>query len=154
MALILLAVLTGVFFPQGFETATANIQEFLTTTFGWYYLLVVVCIVAFCVFLILSPIGAIRLGKPGDRPEYSNKSWFAMLFSAGMGIGLVFWGAAEPLSHFAISSPSGDTETQIALQQSLRYTFFHWGISAWAIYAVVALALAYFKFRKKSTGFN
>lgn len=152
VALILLAVLTGVFFPQGFETATANIQEFLTTTFGWYYLLVVVCIVAFCVFLILSPIGAIRLGKPGDRPEYSNKSWFAMLFSAGMGIGLVFWGAAEPLSHFAISSPSGDTETQIALQQSLRYTFFHWGISAWAIYAVVALALAYFKFRKKAPG--
>ncbi|MHC5252877.1 glycine betaine uptake BCCT transporter [Listeria kieliensis] len=150
--LVLSAVLLGTIFPKGFEKITANIQSFLTSTFGWYYLLVVVVIVAFCIFLILSPIGAIRLGQPDDVPEYSNRSWFAMLFSAGMGIGLVFWGAAEPLSHFAINAPGGEVGTQTALTQSLRYTFFHWGISAWAIYAVVALALAYFKFRKKAPG--
>jgi glycine betaine transporter len=72
-----------------------------------------------------------------------------MLFSAGMGIGLVFWGAAEPLSHYAVSAPQGQVATQEALEDAFKYTFFHWGIHAWAVYAVVALALAYFKFRKK-----
>lgn len=152
VVLIAIAVMYGLVSPQSFETGTANIQAFLTTSFGWYYLLVVILIVAFCLFLILSPVGAIRLGKREDRPEYSNASWFAMLFSAGMGIGLVFWGAAEPLSHFAISSPTAQEGTQEALKESFRYTFFHWGISAWAIYGVVALALAYFQFRKNKPG--
>ena len=102
------AATVGLIAPEMFETVTGNIQSFLTTSFGWYYLLTVAIIVAFCLFLILSPVGGIRLGKRTDRPEYSNKSWFAMLFSAGMGIGLVFWGAAEPLSHFAISAPSAE----------------------------------------------
>lgn len=75
-----------------------------------------------------------------------------MLFSAGMGIGLVFWGAAEPLSHFAISSPQAPEGSQQALKDSFRFTFFHWGISAWAIYGVVALALAYSNFRKGAPG--
>lgn len=109
-------------------------------------------IVAFCLFLVLSPVGAIRLGKPTDRPAYSTKSWFAMLFSAGMGIGLVFWGATEPLSHYAINAPSAPEGSQQALKDALRYTFFHWGISAWAVYGVVALALAYFQFRKEAPG--
>lgn len=152
VVLTLAAVLIGLIAPKMFEQVTANIQAFLTTNFGWYYLLIVAAIVAFCIFLILSPIGSIRLGKRTDRPEYSNLSWFAMLFSAGMGIGLVFWGAAEPLSHFAISSPSAELGSQKALRDSLRYTFFHWGISAWAVYGVVALALAYFQFRKGAPG--
>ncbi|MFS0875020.1 BCCT family transporter [Solibacillus isronensis] len=150
--LVMLAVLVGVLAPQTLENVTKNIQNLLTYNFGWYYLLVVSIIIAFCVFLILSPVGAIRLGKPTDRPEYSNASWFAMLFSAGMGIGLVFWGAAEPLSHFAISSPEAPEGSQQALKDSFRYTYFHWGISAWAIYGVVALALAYFNFRKGAPG--
>lgn len=152
VALIAIAVTVGLVNPEGLEQVTANVQAFLTSSFGWYYLLVVIIIIAFCAFLILSPVGAIRLGKRTDRPEYSNKSWFAMLFSAGMGIGLVFWGAAEPLSHFAISSPTAVEGTQEALKESFRYTFFHWGISAWAIYGVVALALAYFQFRKNQPG--
>ncbi len=75
-----------------------------------------------------------------------------MLFSAGMGIGLVFYGAAEPISHYAIQSPTGETETAQAFRDSLRYTFFHWGLHAWAIYAIVALCIAYFKFRKDAPG--
>lgn len=151
-ALTLIATAIGIFAPKTLELVTNNIQNFLTTTFGWYYLIVVAAMVFFSVFLILSPVGAIRLGKPTDRPEYSNSSWFAMLFSAGMGIGLVFWGAAEPLSHFAISAPQAPEGSQEALKDAFRFTFFHWGISAWAIYAIVALALAYSKFRKNAPG--
>lgn len=152
VSFILFAVLFGLVAPTMFETVTGNIQAFLTTSFGWYYLLVVIIVVVFCVFLILSPVGAIRLGKRTDRPEYSNLSWFAMLFSTGMGIGLVFYGAAEPLSHFAVSAPVAEEGSQTALKDAFRYTFFHWGISAWAIYGIVALALAYFQFRKGLPG--
>lgn len=150
--LTIFSALFGVIAPQSLEKLTSHIQQWLTTNFGWYYLLVVALIVAFCLFLILSPVGSIRLGKSTDRPKYSNRSWFAMLFSAGMGIGLVFWGAAEPLSHFAINAPLAPEGSQQALKDAFRYTFFHWGISAWAIYAVVALALAYAQFRKGAPG--
>lgn len=112
-------------------------------------MLLVAAIVFFCLLFIISPVGQIRLGDPHSKPEYSKPTWVAMLFSAGMGIGLVFWGAAEPLSHFAVSSPHGEIATQKALEDAFEYTFFHWGIHAWAVYAMVALALAYFKFRKK-----
>lgn len=116
---------------------------------GWYYLLLVTGIVFLCGFFIVSPIGQIKLGDPKSKPEHSNISWFAMLFSAGMGIGLVFWGAAEPLSHFAVSAAQAEPGTRQALEDAFKYTFFHWGIHAWAVYAIVALSLAYFKFRKK-----
>ncbi|MBV6685124.1 BCCT family transporter [Rossellomorea sp. RS05] len=151
VAIVAAAVIFGATAPNTFEQATNNVQTFLTTTFGWYYLILVSIIVIFCIFLIFSPIGTIRLGKPDDRPEYTNSTWFAMLFSAGMGIGLVFWGAAEPLSHF-MSPPLAEGGTDEAIKESLRYTFFHWGIHAWAIYGIVALALAYFNFRKGEPG--
>lgn len=151
IALVLIAVLFGAIAPQSFEDITGNVQTFLTSAFGWYYLILVTVIVLFCIFLIFSPVGAIRLGKPDDRPEFSKTTWFAMLFSAGMGIGLVFWGAAEPLSHF-ISPPLAEGGTNAAQKEAMRYTFFHWGIHAWGIYAIVALALAYFQFRKDEPG--
>ncbi|MEW4286841.1 glycine betaine uptake BCCT transporter [Rossellomorea marisflavi] len=147
LAIVLVAVGFGAIAPDTFKTATANVQSFITSSFGWYYLILVSVIVIFCIFLIVSPIGTIRLGKPDDRPEYSRSTWFAMLFSAGMGIGLVFWGAAEPLSHY-MTPPLAEGGTDQAIKESLRYTFFHWGIHAWGIYAIVALALAYFNFRK------
>lgn len=152
LALVLAAVVFGVAAPSTFEQVTGNIQVFITSTFGWYYLILVSCIVLFCLLLIFSPVGAIRLGKPGEKPDYSTPTWFAMLFSAGMGIGLVFFGAAEPLSHFAIDPPLAEAGTNQALKDSMRYTFFHWGIHAWAIYAVVALVLAYYQFRKGEPG--
>lgn len=152
LALVIVTVLFGAIVPEGFESVTANMQAFITSTFGWYYLIIVGLMVVFMLFLIFSPYGKIRLGKDTDRPAYSRPTWFAMLFSAGMGIGLVFWGAAEPLSHFAVSSPTGETGTDQAFRDSMRYTFFHWGLHAWAIYAIVALALAYFQFRKGEPG--
>ncbi|MBS4202003.1 BCCT family transporter [Bacillus sp. FJAT-49732] len=150
--ILLIAVCFGVIAPSRFEKATANVEALITSGFGWYYLILVSVIVLFCLFLIFSPIGAIRLGKTGEMPEYSRPTWFAMLFSAGMGIGLVFWGAAEPLSHFASSPPLASPGTDAALKDSMRFTFFHWGIHAWAIYALVALSLAYFNFRKDEPG--
>ncbi|PJK16666.1 glycine/betaine ABC transporter permease [Chryseomicrobium excrementi] len=152
LALVLVTVAFGAIVPESFEAVTANMQAFITSTFGWYYLIIVGLMVAFTLFLIVSPYGKIRLGKDSDRPAYSRATWFAMLFSAGMGIGLVFWGAAEPLSHFAVSSPTGETGTPQAFRDAMRYTFFHWGLHAWAIYAIVALALAYFQFRKGEPG--
>lgn len=152
LALVLVTVAFGAIVPESFEAITANMQAFITSTFGWYYLIIVGLMVAFTLFLIVSPYGKIRLGKDSDRPAYSRTTWFAMLFSAGMGIGLVFWGAAEPLSHFAVSSPTGETGTPQAFRDAMRYTFFHWGLHAWAIYAIVALALAYFQFRKGEPG--
>jgi len=151
VAIVLAAVIFGVSAPESFEQAAGNLQAFFTTAFGWYYLILVTIIVIFCVFLIFSPVGAIKLGKPDEKPEFSKGSWFAMLFSAGMGIGLVFWGAAEPLSHY-INPPLAEGATAAAHKEAMRYTFFHWGIHAWAIYAIVALALAYFQFRKDEPG--
>jgi glycine betaine transporter len=151
VAIVLAAVIFGVAAPKSFEDVTGNIQSFITSAFGWYYLILVTIIVIFCVFLIFSPVGAIRLGKPDEKPEYSNISWFAMLFSAGMGIGLVFWGAAEPLSHY-MTPPLAEGATNASQKEAMRYTFFHWGIHAWGIYALVALALAYFNFRKGEPG--
>lgn len=150
--LVFAVVLFGAVAPESFEHATNQLQEFITSSFGWYYLLVVTGIVLFCLFFAVSPMGQITLGKPNEQPEYSTMSWFAMLFSAGMGIGLVFWGAAEPLSHYAISPATEDPETVAAFRESMRFTFFHWGIHAWAIYAVVAMPLAYFQFRKGEPG--
>lgn len=152
VGLIGLIVLFGAFAPESFENVTENMKNFITSSFGWYYLLVVTGIVLFCLFFIVSPIGQITLGKPDEKPEYSRMSWFAMLFSAGMGIGLVFWGAAEPLSHFAIDPATELPGTDAAFRESMRFTFFHWGIHAWAIYAVVAMSLAYFQFRKGEPG--
>ncbi|AOV06943.1 glycine betaine uptake BCCT transporter [Sporosarcina ureilytica] len=152
VALVLVAVAYGALAPESFSEITGNMQAFITSAFGWYYLLVVSAIVLFCLFFIFSPVGQLRLGKPDEKPEYSRMSWFAMLFSAGMGIGLVFWGAAEPLSHFAISPATATPESQEAFRDSMRYTFFHWGIHAWAIYGIVALSLAYFQFRKGAPG--
>lgn len=88
-------------------------------------MLLVTSILALCVFFIMSPLGQIRLGRPHSRPEYLTVSWIAMMFSAGMGIGLVFYGAAEPLSHFAISTPGAPKESQTALADAFRFTFFH-----------------------------
>ncbi|WP_423409513.1 BCCT family transporter [Heyndrickxia sp. MSNUG] len=151
--ILLLLVLFGVFVPDSLEKITANIQVFITDSFGWYYLILVSLIVIVCLYFLISPLGRIRLGSQDDRPEFSTMSWYAMLFSAGMGIGLVFWGTAEPISHYKVSTPTGvEPGTDQAIRDAMRYTFFHWGIHAWAIYGIVALVLAYFNFRHGKPG--
>ncbi|WP_340291676.1 BCCT family transporter [Staphylococcus coagulans] len=144
-------VLVGVFIPTQFGEFTNTIKLWITDKLGWYYLILTTIIVFFCIFLIFSPIGKLKLGRPHDKPEFNTISWFAMLFSAGMGIGLVFYGAAEPISHFA-APPNADPKSTEAFTESLRATFFHWGFHAWAVYGVVALALAYAQFRKGEPG--
>ncbi len=153
VGILLLLVLFGVFVPDSLETVTANIQAFITDKFGWYYLILVSFIVIVCLYFLISPLGRIKLGKQDDKPEFSRPTWFAMLFSAGMGIGLVFWGAAEPIYHYAVGSPTGGpVGTDEAIKNAMRYTYFHWGIHAWAIYGIVALVLAYFNFRHGEPG--
>src|SRR5690625_1165311 len=151
IGIILIMVFFGAILPNSFEKLTAGLQAFITQYFSWYYLILVAIIILFCIFFIFNSAGSIKLGKQDGKPEYSTVSWFAMLFSAGMGIGLVFWGAAEPLLHY-LDPPLAAGESPEAYKESLKYTFFHWGIHAWAIYAVVAFALAYFQFRKGAPG--
>jgi glycine betaine transporter len=148
VAIMAILVLAGVTMPAALERVTGNLQAFITDAFGWYYLIVVTLFVGVCLYLLVSPVGRIKLGKQEDKPEFSRPTWLAMLFSAGVGIGLIFYGTAEPISHYAISSPTGETGTDQAIKDAMRFTFFHWGFHAWAIYGIVALALAYFTFRK------
>lgn len=150
--LVILAVGYGALAPENFEVVTTSIKNFIAGTFGWYYILLLSFILGLSIFLILSPYGNIRLGKDTDRPQFSTITWTAMLFSAGMGIGLVFYGAAEPLSHFAINPATADPNSAEAFKESLRQTFFHWGFHVWAMYGMVALSLAFFQFRKGQPG--
>ncbi|MCL7746806.1 BCCT family transporter [Halalkalibacter sp. MEB205] len=152
VSILLVLVLIGVLVPDALEQVTANVQVFITEAFGWYYLIVVTLFTIVCLFFLISPVGRIKLGKQDSKPEFSRPTWFAMLFSAGMGIGLVFWGAAEPISHYAVDSPTGQVGTEVAIRDAMRFTYFHWGLHAWAIYGIVALVLAYFNFRHGERG--
>lgn len=107
---------------------------------GWFTILAVAGFLVFVVGVAISSYGRIKLGPDHSTPDYSYGSWFAMLFAAGMGIGLMFFGVAEPIMHYA-TPPVGSPESAAAARQAMRITFFHWGIHAWAIYAVVALSL-------------
>lgn len=149
IGLILLFLIFGFLFPEQLLGITSQMFAFITDDLGWLYLVTVLGILIFSLYLAFGRFGRIRLGSDDDRPEYSNFSWFAMLFSAGMGIGLVFWGVAEPVFHYA-QPPMGiePSSTQSAMM-AFRYTFLHWGFHPWAIYAIVGLALAYVTFRKK-----
>ena len=124
LVIIFILVLLGLFVPQQFQNISFYLKNLLTTSVGWFYLLLVTGILIFCVFLIVSPIGQIRLGNPTSRPEHSTTSWIAMMFSAGMGIGLVFYGAAEPLSHFAISTPNAEIGSAELSQMLFVLLFF------------------------------
>ncbi|MCR5625457.1 MAG: BCCT family transporter [Lachnospiraceae bacterium] len=148
---VMIIVLCALIFSNKFESITGTIRDDIIRGAGWFYLLTIMVLVGVCIFLLISPIGKIRLGDPDSRPTYSTVSWIAMLFSAGMGIGLVFYGAAEPLSHYAVMAPEAETYSRQALLDAFKYSFFHYGIHAWAIYAIVALAIAYFQFRKKES---
>ena len=110
---------------------------------GWYYVLIVASFVVYAIWLALSPMGDIVLGKQDEEAEFGLKSWFAMLFAAGMGIGLVFWGVAEPLNHYAAPPPGTPDNPGARAREAIDTTFLHWGLHAWAIYVVVGLAVAY-----------
>lgn len=129
--------------PAATERAFDVVQSGIVRNFGWWYVLAAAGFVVFAVWIGFSRFGDIVLGRDDDRPEFSMTSWFALLFAAGMGIGLVFYGVAEPLSHFAAPKPGTTGPAASLAQQALTQTFLHWGLHAWAIYVVVGLALAY-----------
>lgn len=147
-ALVVLVFLAaGVFFTEQTDVLSGAVQSFITTYFGWFYILGVSFMLVFVIWLMFSRYGNVRLGPDDSRPEFSNWSWFAMLFTAGMGIGLVYFGVAEPITHFN-SPPVGEGGTAQAAREAMNLTFFHWGLHPWAIYIVLGLALAYFSFRR------
>ena len=139
-------VLFGVAAPTTAGRVFGQIQGFITEYLGWVYLLAVTIFLVFLVWLLFSRYGSIRLGDPDDRPHFGKAAWFSMLFSTGMGIGLVFWSIAEPILHFQ-NPPAGEGGTPEAARQAMIYTFFHWGLHAWAVYVVLGLSVAYFSYR-------
>ncbi|MCS0596252.1 BCCT family transporter [Massilia agri] len=145
--LILAFALFGAVFPKRAGSLFDMLQAGIVRDFGWFYILAVAAFLIFVLFLMMSRYGDVKLGPDESEPEYSYLSWFAMLFSAGMGIGLLFFGVAEPVQHYALP-PVGEGRTIEAARQAMVLTFFHWGLHAWAIYIVVGLALAYFAFRR------
>lgn len=144
--LIACLVIYSSFFQQHAQNVFAITQAWIIENASWVYVLAVALILLFAVFLAVSRYGDIKLGPDHSEPEYNNTTWFSMLFCAGMGIGLMFFGVAEPVMHF-IAPPVGDPQTVQAAREAMKLTFFHWGLHAWAIYAIVALILAYFSYR-------
>jgi len=130
-----------------FEKSTNQILTFLLSKFSWFYFAVMLSFFYFCVWIAFSKYGKIKLGNDDDQPQYSFLSWLSMLFSAGMGIGLIFWGIAEPLNHYI--NPLGVASASNGAKMfAMKKSFLHWGISAWSCYSVLALILAYYQFRK------
>lgn len=135
--------------PDLAEASFGAIQTTIVNAFNWYYVLIAAFFVAFALFLGFSRFGDIRLGRDDDKPEFSLGAWFSLLFAAGMGIGLVFYGVSEPLSHFVSPRPGvAGTPEQLA-QAALSQTYLHWGVQAWSIYVIVGLSLAYAIHRRK-----
>lgn len=146
--LILAIVVWGVVAPAHLGGVFDGALALITRNFGWFYLWLVLALVVVALVLAFSRYGDLKLGREDDEPEFSVGSWFAMLFAAGMGIGLVFWGVAEPISHYGAPPPGIAPNTPEAAAAAMRYSFFHWGLHPWAVYSVVALAIAFFQFRR------
>lgn len=144
--LLLALVLFAIGFPETAQAVFGQAQAWITTNASWFYILAVAIILLAVVFMGVSRYGDIKLGPDHSVPDFANYSWFAMLFSAGMGIGLMFFGVAEPVMHY-LSPPVGEGGSAFAASEAMKITFFHWGLHAWAIYAIVALILAYFGYR-------
>ncbi|WP_434811086.1 BCCT family transporter [Microbacterium sp. bgisy189] len=143
-------IVVAIMFSSEEGDAFAVLKDAITQGVGWWYILAATGFVVFALYCGLSRIGNIKLGRDDEEPEFSTVSWFTMLFSAGMGIGLVFYGVAEPLSHLMVPPGNAgvDPETTASGRLAMDLTLFHWGLHAWAIYVVVGLGLAYMTFRR------
>lgn len=148
---VALALVAGLA-PQSFEAVSKALLAAVIQNAGWLYLLIVFLTLVFLIYLAFGATGRLRIGGIDAEPEFSTATWLAMLFAAGMGIGLVFWGAAEPISH-VITPPEGlPPKTPQAARAAMRYTFFHWGLHPWAIYALMGLAIAWFQYNRNGRG--
>lgn len=148
MVFILLVSITSVLYPEIADQILNVIKNFIFVNLNWVYVWSVTLFVIFLIYLMFSKYGKIRLGDNESRPEHSFFSWVAMLFSAGMGIGLMYFGVAEPMQHYS-SEVFGVAQYVNKAKNAQLYTFFHWGIHAWAIYGLVGLSLSYFAYRFK-----
>ena len=142
-------VLWGVLDSDGVATVADDVLSWIIATFGWLFVLSTAAFLVFAGVLAFSRFGRVRLGEDDDRPEFRTVSWIAMMFSAGMGIGLMFFAVAEPITHLT-APPAGTARagSEAAAQQAMSLSYFHWALHPWAIYAIVGLALAYFTFRR------
>lgn len=146
VAVIALLVIGTLASPELAGEVFSDVLAWITADFGWFYMLAVAIFLVFIVGVALSKWGRIKLGPDHAEPEYSFPAWFAMLFSAGYGIALLFFGVAEPVLHYS-SPPVGAAETVDSAKQAMQIAYFHWGFHIWAIYGLVGLVLAYFSFR-------
>lgn len=144
--IVVLLLLVGIIFPKDAEAIFGSVQDHIINGFGWFYILAVAIFFFSVVYLAISRYGNLKLGPDDSEPDYPYLTWMAMLFAAGMGIGLMFFAVAEPIQHFSAPT-NAEPYSLAAVRESQLVTFFHWGLHAWAVYAVVGLSLAYFCFR-------
>ena len=146
--MVLVFALPGVLYPDQFFSFATYVHEHIIALFGWGYLIAAFLFLVFCLYLAFSKYGAVKLGKQHEKPQFSYFGWFSMLFAAGMGIGLIFWGVAEPMSHYLNPPEHIEERSGEAAGFAMQYSFFHWGIQPWAIYITMSLSIAYFSFRR------
>jgi len=145
--IVIITITLTLLFKDEAEQHFTEIQAFVANKAGWFFILSVNVFLVFMIYLAFSKYGQIRIGGQTAKPEFKTLSWFAMLFSAGMGIGLLFWSISEPIYHY-LSPPMAAGETAEAAKEAMKFTFLHWGFHAWAIYALVGLSLAYFTYSR------
>ncbi|MBP3950167.1 BCCT family transporter [Bacillus sp. YZJH907-2] len=150
--MISLFIIFGAGWPDLLSQYADRAFQWTTTYFNGFYLLVSLFFIGFCLFLAFSSYGKVKLGDEADLPEYTYFNWIGLLFSAGFGVALVFWGVSEPVKHYLSPPPGFEAETEAALDAAIQFSMFHWGIHQWAIFAVIGLSIAYSKFRKKRAG--
>lgn len=148
LILIVGLIVVGVMFPQQMDKSLGNVRFWTSNNFGWFFVITVNIILIFAIYLAFSKYGKIRLGGEEAEPEFSKAAWFAMLFSAGMGIGIMFYSIGEPVTHFG-TPPRQVNNNLEAAKQAMEFTSLHWGFHTWGIYAIVGLALAFFGFNRK-----
>ena len=149
LMIIATLVITTLWVGKPMEKYFSQTQTTVANNTGWFFILVVNVLLLFAIYIGFSKFGKIRLGGKDAKPEFSTKGWYSMLFSAGMGIGLLFWSVAEPILHFT-SNPLTDNADKIeAAKSAMRITFLHYGVHVWGTYAIVGLALAFFTFNRK-----
>lgn len=141
-------IIFGAVYSSTLAEWSSALMSWVSHYFGWLYILSIVAFIGFCAWIAMSKYGKVKLGKDDDKPEFSNFSWYAMLFCGSTGIGLVFWSIAEPLSHYAAPPVGIEPGTMEAIDFSIRTCYLHWGITQWVCFAVVGLGIAYFQFRK------
>ena len=147
VSLILMSIVLTLLYRDSASELFSVIQTQVSTKTGWFFILSVNVFLVFVVYLAFSKFGRVRLGGDEAKPEFSTLAWFSMLFSAGMGIGLLFWSIAEPVTHYLVPPLAAASDVQAA-QQAMNVTMLHWGFHAWAIYALVGLSLAYFTYSR------